>query len=242
MQRPVFLNQSSYIKDSQIFYKMGYQLSILAWRTSKWWHPFTRVRRPAHRDPNPTVWLLPAPGQAQLLFPSRDKCSDTTCGICHPPRQAGEAGISEEQQQQRFIRKKCCSVLHWWQGWAAGKAHREEHYQQLSHQTEEKNFNKQNASKVLIILQSHHKKTIIQTVTFKERLCDGHLIKFTLKIQDAPLLLCLPLTGRRDKITPQLPSNLCFPRATIQKGTRLYCPCYVHLTWINHMFSSTRAL
>lgn len=52
---------------------------------------------------------------------------------------------------------------------------------QLSRQTEEKIFNKPNASKVLIILQSHHTKTIIQTVTFKERLCDGHLIKFTLK-------------------------------------------------------------
>lgn len=159
------------------------------------------------------------------------------------PSQAGRrTGISKEEQEQRFIWKKCCPMLHWWEGWAAGKAHREEHYQQLSHETDEKIFNKQNASKVLIILQSHHKKIIIQTVIARERLCDGHLIKFTLKIQDAPLLLCLPLTGRRDKISSQLPTNLCFPTATIQEGTRLYCPSYVQLTWINHMFSSTKAL
>lgn len=146
------------------------------------------------------VWLFPAPGRAQLLSPSRDNSVQTQLlGFVTLPGR--RTGISEEEQQQGFIWKKCCPMLQWWEGWAAGKAHREEHYQQLSNQTEEKMFNKQNASKVLIILQSHHKKTIIQTVTFRERLCDGHLIKFTLKIQDAPLLLCLPLTGRRDKIS-----------------------------------------
>lgn len=51
---------------------------------------------------------------------------------------------------------------------------------------------------------------IIQVVTFREKLCDGLLIKFTLKIQDAPLFLCLLLTGRSDKISSQLPSHVCF--------------------------------
>lgn len=203
---------------------------------------FHKSQKTSTQRPKPHSLTAPSSRASTASFPIQGQVFRHNLWDLSPSQAGRRAGISEEQQQQRFIRKKCCSVLHWWQGWAAGKAHREEHYQQLSHQTEEKNFNKQNASKVLIILQSHHKKTIIQTVTFKERLCDGHLIKFTLKIQDAPLLLCLPLTGRRDKITPQLPSNLCFPRATIQKGTRLYCPCYVHLTWINHMFSITRAL
>lgn len=203
---------------------------------------FHKSQKTSTQRPKPHSLTVPSSRASTASFPIQGQVFRHNLWDLSPSQAGRRTGISEEQQQQRFIRKKCCPVLHWWQGWAAGKAHREEHNQQLSHQTEEKNFNKQNASKVLIILQSHHKKTIIQTVTFKERLCDGHLIKFTLKIQDAPLLLCLPSTGRRDKITPQLPSNLCFPRATIQKGTRLYCPSCVHLTWINHMFSSPRAL
>lgn len=177
---------------------------------------FYKSQKTSTQRPKIHSLTVPCSRASTASFPIQgQQCSDSFWDLS--PSQAGRRTvISEEEQRQGFIWKKCCPMLPWWEGWAAGKAHREEQYQQLSNQTEEKNFNKQNASKVLIILQSHHKKTTIQTVTFTERHCDGHLIKFTLKIQDAPLLLCLPLTGRRDKISSQLPSNLCFPTAPIQ--------------------------
>lgn len=126
--------------------------------------------------------------------------------------QAGRTGISEEEQQHRFRWKKCCPMLHWWEVQAAGKAHREEHYQELSsHRQNKKLSTRKTLQRYRQSISLTVKRfAIIQIVTFREKLCDGLLIKFTLKIQDAPLFLCLLLTGRSDKISSQLPSHVCF--------------------------------
>lgn len=62
-------------------------------------------------------------------------------------------------------------------------------------------------------LESHHKETYYTVIRslLRESLCDNLLIKFTLKIQDAPLFLCLPLTGRSDKKNPFTTAKSCTP-------------------------------